>query len=159
MDVMEASMLELEMDVQNPKISREFEMIGGETRQTLALLSTTDTREAWNLLSRYQAAARRSYNSAFKALRDLQGDRFNRQPAILPAGQTPGRKEAVPAAPGFPNQPGAARFFRLRSPVSCILPLPPPPPRKHGNTNRTRDRYARGTARRPRGVNRRPIGE
>ena len=30
MDMMEASMLELEMDLQAPKISREFEMIGGE---------------------------------------------------------------------------------------------------------------------------------
>ena len=37
-------MLELEMDLQAPKISREFEMIGGETRQTLALLRAGDMR-------------------------------------------------------------------------------------------------------------------
>jgi hypothetical protein len=56
MDVMEASILELEMQKQAPKISREFEFIGGETRQTLALLGTEDMGEAWDRLSRYQAA-------------------------------------------------------------------------------------------------------
>jgi hypothetical protein len=123
MDVMEASMLELEMDAQNPKISREFEMIGSETRQTLALLSTTDTREAWNLLSRYQAAARRSYNSAFKALRDLQGDRFNRQPAILPAAEVPGCKEAAPTAPDSQTNPPppAPSVSTPLSPVSFLF--------------------------------------
>ena len=41
-DVMEASLLELETQKQASKISREFEFIGGETRQTLALLGTED---------------------------------------------------------------------------------------------------------------------
>jgi hypothetical protein len=52
MDVMEGSLLELEMHKQSPKIAREFEFIGGETRQTIGLLGTEDVREAW----RYQAA-------------------------------------------------------------------------------------------------------
>ena len=33
---------------------------------------------------RYQTAARRAYNSAFKQLQALQGDRFSRQPSSLP---------------------------------------------------------------------------
>ena len=35
-------------------------------------------------LHRYQAANRRAYTAAFRALRDLQGDRFNRGPAVAP---------------------------------------------------------------------------
>jgi hypothetical protein len=33
---------------------------------------------------RYQSAARRSYSSVLRALKELQGDRFNRQPAAAP---------------------------------------------------------------------------
>ena len=35
-------------------------------------------------LHRYQTAARRAYNAAFKQLQALQGDRFSRQPSSLP---------------------------------------------------------------------------
>ena len=123
MDMMEESMLELEMKLQAPKISREFEMIGGETRQTLALLRAGDMREAWNLLSRYQAAARRSYNSAFKALRELQGDRFNRQPAILPSVDAPVVEDAAAETQDFQTNPGQpdSPVSRLRSSVSLLF--------------------------------------
>src|SRR3954454_15838938 len=83
MDAMEASLFEVEMDRQNADLDREFEMINGCTRQTLALLGTPDKREAANLLLRYQAAARRAFTSALRTLRELQGDRFNRQPQCL----------------------------------------------------------------------------
>jgi hypothetical protein len=135
MDVMEASMIELEMDKQRPKISREFEFMGDQTRQTLALLGTQDIREAWNLLSRYQAAARRSYNSAFKALRELQGDRFNRQPAAAPPVNL--AKEVLELAAETRNsqtnpRPAAvirfaqpAAFFRRRDPENVEIPNEP----------------------------------
>jgi hypothetical protein len=120
MDAMEAQMLEMEMDKQRPKISREFEFISGETRQTLALLGTQDIREAWNLLSRYQAAARRSYNSAFKALRELQGDRFNRRPAAAPLVNPPkidNPHEQIEAAVESAAQPEPS-LSRTLSPVA-----------------------------------------
>jgi hypothetical protein len=139
MDAMEAQMLEMEMDKQRPKVSREFEFISGETRQTLALLGTQDIREAWSLLSRYQAAARRSYNSAFKALRELQGDRFNRQPAaappINPATEIPeaagepaaetrnSQTNPRPAAAVSSLQPSA--LFRRREPENVEIPNEP----------------------------------
>jgi hypothetical protein len=131
MDMMEASMLELEMDLQAPKISREFEMIGGETRQTLALLRAGDMREAWNLLSRYQAAARRSYNSAFKALRELQGDRFNRQPAVAPvdqerAGDEPPAHE-IQNCQTNPSEPPTSVLFRRWEAENQKLPNEPKP--------------------------------
>jgi hypothetical protein len=117
MDVMEASILELEMQKQAPKISREFEFIGGETRQTLALLGTEDMGEAWDRLSRYQAAARRSYTSALKALRELQGDRFNRQPSLAPnAEKSSAQEEISPETENNQTNPAPPT-----TPVSCIL--------------------------------------
>jgi hypothetical protein len=107
MDAMEASLMELEMDRQRSDIEREFETIDGCTRQTLALLGTTDGREAVNLLLRYQAAARRSFMTAFKLLRELQGDRFNRQPAAIPppvkVPVTPSADLSTPAASSGPS--------------------------------------------------------
>jgi hypothetical protein len=48
----------------------------------LALLGTEDTKFAANLLLRYSAANRRTFTAAFRTLKELQGDRFNRPPAI-----------------------------------------------------------------------------
>src|SRR5438045_2135496 len=64
--------------------AKEFASIDGVVRHTLALLGTTDPREGMSLLLRYQSSARRSYAAAMRALRELQGDRFNRQPAAAP---------------------------------------------------------------------------
>ena len=41
--------------------------------------------DAMRKLLRYQAAARRAYNTAFKQLQLLQGDRSDRQPKSLPS--------------------------------------------------------------------------
>ncbi len=68
-------------------------------------------------LARYQAAARRSYTSALKALRELQGDRFNRQPSLTPnVEKTRAAEEVSPETENYqanPKPPAA--------PVSCIL--------------------------------------
>jgi hypothetical protein len=132
MDAMEASLLELEMDRQRPDIEQEFETIDGYTRQTLALLGTTDRREAANLLLRYQAAARRSFLTAFKLLRELQGDRFNRQPAACPrpveppAGDPPGSAPAAPSAGPAPASASAkVILFRRRAIETAKLQTEP----------------------------------
>jgi len=80
---MESSLFELEMDRQQPDIDDEFEEISAAGRQTLALFGTDDTKTAAALLLRYGAAVRRASTSAFRVLRDLQGDRFNRTPEAI----------------------------------------------------------------------------
>jgi hypothetical protein len=132
MDAMESQLLELEIDRQRPQVASRFEMIGGETRQTLAFLGTSDTAEAIARLTRYQAAARRSYNSAFKALRELQGDRFNNNPAAAPA---PPAGKTTPAAgdserrvdrqPAGPSPTSVVMLFRRRSPENTKLQTEP----------------------------------
>src|SRR5436190_14391928 len=79
-DDMEASLFELEMMRQEEDINDEFSCVEPCSRQTLALLGTSDKRQALSLLMRYQSAARRSYSAAIKALRELQGDRFDPGP-------------------------------------------------------------------------------
>ncbi len=132
MDVMEGSLLELEMQKQSPKIAREFEFIGGETRQTLGLLGTEDVREAWNLLSRYQAAARRSYTSAFKALKELQGDRFNKPPALAEVIKKPSPQEQTPQTAAVQPEPPVSclpspvsSLFTIRNPQIIEIPTEP----------------------------------
>ena len=57
---MEASLFELEMMRQEEDINDEFSCVEPCTRQTLALLGTSDKRQALSLLMRYRSAARRS---------------------------------------------------------------------------------------------------
>jgi hypothetical protein len=75
---METSLFELEMVRQQPDVDDEYESITAAARQTLALFGTDDTKTAAALLFRYGSTARRAFTSAFRLLRDLQGDRFNR---------------------------------------------------------------------------------
>jgi hypothetical protein len=71
------------MDRQRPDIAEEFAEINPEARQVLTLFGTSDATAAANLLLRYAAAVRRAYTSAYRILKDVQGDRFNRKPAGL----------------------------------------------------------------------------
>jgi hypothetical protein len=83
---METSLFELEMVRQQPDVDDEYESITAAARQTLALFGTDDTKTAAALLFRYGSTARRAFVSAFRLLRELQGDRFNRP---SPSGRIP----------------------------------------------------------------------
>ena len=78
---MEAALMELEIENQREDIEEDYDEMDEETRQTLAFLGTANQRLGSALLMRYAGAARRAYASAYRILRDLQGDRFNRPPA------------------------------------------------------------------------------
>jgi hypothetical protein len=80
----ECSLFEIQMDRQRDELATEFSYLDAHARQTLAFLGLADKTNALTLLQRYQSAARRSYTSAFRTLKELQGDRFNRPPAIPP---------------------------------------------------------------------------
>jgi hypothetical protein len=140
MDVMEAQLIELEIDRQRPEVAARFEMIGGETRQTLAFFGTENITEAFARLHRYQAAARRSYSAAFKALRELQGDRFNDTSSAAPApsaskpasasedskacaGQPQPRVSPGPSSLNYPD--AVAILFRRRQPENPKLQTEP----------------------------------
>src|SRR4051794_11971804 len=75
---METSLFELEMIRQQPDVDDEYERITAAARQTLALFGADDTKSVAALLFRYGSTARRAFASAFRLLRELQGDRFNR---------------------------------------------------------------------------------
>ena len=81
---MECSLFEIQMERQRAELAEEFSYLDAHARQTLALLGLADKTSALTLLQRYQSAARRSYASAFRTLKELQGDRFNRPPATAP---------------------------------------------------------------------------
>jgi hypothetical protein len=81
---METAIFELEMLRQQPEIEDEYLEISAPARHALALFGTDDTKAATSLLFRYASTVRRAYASALKALKELQGDRFNRGPHTAP---------------------------------------------------------------------------
>jgi hypothetical protein len=81
---METALFELEMLRQKEEIEDEYLEISPSARQALALFGTDDTKAAAALLFRYASTARRAYASALKALKELQGDRFNRRSHSAP---------------------------------------------------------------------------
>jgi len=83
---MEAALFELEMARQQEDVDDEFEGVTPPVRQVLTLFGTTDATAAANLLMRYGAAARRAFATAYRILRDLQGDRFGRVPRAINTG-------------------------------------------------------------------------
>jgi hypothetical protein len=83
--IMESAVFEMEMERQRPAVAAEFLELGVGTRQVLAIFGTTEASEASALLLRYGAAARRDFASAYRILRDLQGDRFNSTAHYSPA--------------------------------------------------------------------------
>jgi hypothetical protein len=103
---METALFELEMLRQQPEIEDEYLEISPSARQALALLNTDDTKAAAALLFRYASTARGAYAAALKALKELQGDRFNRnsQAAVyrpvnhLTSDHRPTSEEPAPAA-------------------------------------------------------------
>jgi hypothetical protein len=115
---MESAVFELEMDRQRSDIEEEFDFVSPQAREALALFGTSDTVAAANLLLRYGSAVRRSYASAYRILKDLQGDRFNRNPAIITpeiSGTNPSEagdhtsdvSSAPPPQPSVTADPGA----------------------------------------------------
>jgi hypothetical protein len=83
--IMESAVFEMEMERQRPTVDAEFLELGVGTRQVLAIFGTTEAAEASSLLLRYGATARRDFSSAYRILRDLQGDRFNSTAHYAPA--------------------------------------------------------------------------
>jgi hypothetical protein len=80
---MESAVIELEMDRQRSEVEEEFDFVSPQAREALALFGTSDTVIAATLLLRYGSAVRRSYASAYRILKDMQGDRFNRTPVAV----------------------------------------------------------------------------
>ena len=126
--IMESSLFELEMERQRFTVDTEFSELGPGPRQVLALFGTSDAAAASSLLLRYGATARRAFASAFRILRDLQGDRFNRTPNVLPAPTHPAATSEPSSAksnPGTPitaSQPEAiaVAYNRARSSLTLV---------------------------------------
>jgi hypothetical protein len=108
-DGMETALLELEMLRQEPEVNDKYLEISSPARHALALFGTDDTKTAAALLLRYGAATQRSFSAALKALRELQGDRFNRRPHAAPQ----------------PKGPRIDPTGRVRKPSGPPTPLPP----------------------------------
>jgi hypothetical protein len=130
---MECSLFEVEMFRKTEEVDKEWSMIDGCARQTLALLGTDDMRAAATLLLRYGATARRAFAAAFRTLQELQGDRFNRQPAAMPPVFAPEPPEPEPetTASLTPEAPAPADcapkviVFQRRTPEITKLPNEP----------------------------------
>lgn len=82
---MESALFEIEMLRQKPDVDQQYLDPPPEARQVLTLFGNQDVRATAALLFRYGSAARRAYSAAMRDLRELQGDRFYRQPALGPA--------------------------------------------------------------------------
>jgi hypothetical protein len=111
------------MERQRLTVDAEFVDLGPGPRQVLALFGATDASVASTLLLRYGATARRAFASAFRILRDLQGDRFNRTPNTVPAPPRPApspesssEQQPVPSAPAafVANNPARTRLTLVR---------------------------------------------
>ena len=130
---MESALVELEMLEQQAKIDQEFDIIDGPTRQVLAFLGTTDKNAGAALLTRYAAAAGRAFARAYRILRDLQGDRFDRKPAAAspqPTAPEPlnsSSPQPTPEAPAATPEATLPRtiVFRRRQPEILVLPSEP----------------------------------
>ncbi len=81
---MESAIFEVEMWRQEKTHAKTFDYLDSHTRHVLTFLNMDNEEDAMRKLLRYQGAARRAYNAAFKQLQVLQGDRFDRQPKSLP---------------------------------------------------------------------------
>lgn len=132
----ECSLFEIQMDRQRDELATEFSYLDAHARQTLAFLGLADKTNALTLLQRYQSAARRSYTSAFRILKELQGDRFNRPPAATPTQSIPEQLEMLPEPLPVPEPAPAAeqnsipqiiRFLRRELEIMEIPNEPEPP--------------------------------
>ena len=106
---MECSLVEIEMDRQRATHDQEFSFLDSHARMTLSFFGNVDQAEAGAMLQRYQSAARRAYATALRMLKELQGDRFGRQPAIAPSPQDKpvGRQSPQQSPQHGPHRPGA----------------------------------------------------
>ena len=70
---MESAIFELEMWRQEKTHAKTFDYLDSHTRHVLTFLNMDNEEDAMRKLLRYQTAARRAYNSAFKQLQAVQG--------------------------------------------------------------------------------------
>jgi hypothetical protein len=101
---MESALFEIEMARHAAEVDREFLQIDPPGRQVLALFGTTEAAAASSLLLRYAGSARRDYTTALRTLRDLQGDRFNRNSRSAVQSASPTRSAIPPPAPEPPQE-------------------------------------------------------
>ena len=106
---METALFELEMVQQKEKVDDEYLDISPTARQALALTGKDDTKSAAALLLRYASNARRAYTSTLKALKEVQGERFNRRTHAAPPAERPLKYPACPDAnPSTKQEPEPA---------------------------------------------------
>ena len=105
----EAAIVDVQMERQRKSVDKDYKDIEEDTRQALAFLTHT-VGDTVTLVGRYHARALRSYNSAYKILRELQRDRLKREALQPPAPQqqlqTEPKKSEPSPAPHFPYEPG-----------------------------------------------------
>ena len=116
---MESALVELEILEQRAQIAEDFDVIDGPTRHVLAFLGTTDKNAGAALLTRYAAAAGRAFARAYRILRDLQGDRFDRKPAAAPPQPAP--KVEAPAANSPASNPESVASPQATFPRTIVF--------------------------------------
>ena len=77
-DNIEVAVVDVQMEKQSKWVDKNYKDIDSETRQGLAFQTQT-VGDTVALDGRYHARALRSYNTAYKILRELQRDRFKRE--------------------------------------------------------------------------------
>ena len=100
-DNIEAAVVDIQMEKQKKWVDKTYQDIDDDTRQGLAFQTKT-VGDTVALSGRYHARAIRSYNTAYKILRELQRDRLKREAQLPPAVQPqlptePKKAEPAPA--------------------------------------------------------------
>ena len=100
-DNIEAAIVDVQMEKQSTWVNKNYKDIDSDTRQGLAFQTNT-VGDTVALTGRYHARALRSYNTAYKILRELQRDRLKREAQHPPAEQPqlptePKKTEPAPA--------------------------------------------------------------
>jgi hypothetical protein len=98
----EASIVDVQMDRQRKSVDKEYKGLEEDTRQALAFQTHT-VADTVALVGRYHARALRSYNSAYKILRELQRDRLKREALQPPAPLQLPTEPEKPAPEPSPN--------------------------------------------------------
>jgi hypothetical protein len=102
-DNIEAAVVDVQMEKQRKWVDKDYKDIDADTRQGLAFQTKT-VGDTVALSGRYHARALRSYNTAYKILRELQRDRLKRETQVTPAAtqQLPSEPKKAQPAPAHP---------------------------------------------------------
>ena len=109
-DNIEAAIVDIQMEKQKKWVNKDYKDIDDDTRQGLAFQTKT-VGDTVALGGRYHARALRSYNTAYKILRELQRDR---------------RKAAQPQLPTEPKKDAAPEVEASVVSIPNAEPTPPP---------------------------------